>query len=355
MPMSTNRRLLQSGLMLVLPAILLLVFSVHLTRQALAQEEDANNVFNNLLSNGNFEIGFYPVPELGFEPPDTGQVPIDWGWFKSQTFGKFTINNNEGFGIVCPEDASQGFFGRNALSFHIQSSDQPDARLGVYQTVNVVPGQNYLFAISGTIQVQLGGSSPDINHRVQLAFDHTGGTDWKAIPQNEWTNLPWSEQRLEFSLSGPDDPDLAKVEDYYTVVKARSDKLTIFIAGWRRWPNWRTSIFTFDCAALRPINEVDVGSFIPQFSEISTILVDDALKASTVAAQAGSASAAEPASVPADDTSAAVPQEEPAQIPDSGGILDTTGKSILYVIASVIVIAGLVVAGIWNTQRKSHR
>ena len=306
---------------------------------------------DNLITNGNFEAGFYGAPELGFEPPESGAIPNNWSWYKSQAYGKYNIYGIEGFGLVCPDDFRL-FTGNDfSLSFHMQSTDQPDARLGVYQTVNVVPNQQYLFAISGTIAAQHGADTPDINNRIELLFDHTGSSDWHAIPHEDWTPLPWQEQELEFKTSGPDDPDLAKVEGYYTIVKARSNRMTVFIDAWRKWPNWRTTIFTVDCISLTPLNQVDVGALAPRLSTISTTAVDAALKGS--GGVAGPVAA--PAAVPVTGQSEAAPAAEAAIIvPSAGGILDTKSNWILITAASVVVIVGLVGAGIWNARRRKE-
>lgn len=306
---------------------------------------------DNLITNGNFEAGFYGAPELGFEPPESGAIPNNWSWYKSQAYGKYNIYGIEGFGLVCPDDFRL-FTGNDfSLSFHMQSTDQPDARLGVYQTVNVVPNQQYLFAISGTIAAQHGADAPDINNRIELLFDHTGSSDWHAIPHEDWTPLPWKEQELEFKTSGPDDPDLAKVEGYYTIVKARSNRMTVFIDAWRKWPNWRTTIFTVDCISLTPLNQVDVGALAPRLSTISTTAVDAALKGS--GGVAGPVAA--PAAVPVTGQSEVAPAVEAAIIvPSAGGILDTKSNWILITAASVAVIVGLVGAGIWNARRRKE-
>ena len=306
---------------------------------------------NNLVANGNFEFGFYTVPELGFEPPDVGHVPNNWNWFKNEKYGKYNIYDNAGFGLICPDDLKEGTRGKNSLSLHIQSTDVSDARLGVYQTINVVPGQDYLFSISGTIQVQAGGSSPDINHRVLVYFDQTGNTDWRAIPHEDWTVLPWREQELEFKPSGPEDPDLAKIEDYLQVVKAKSDKLTIFLMGWRRWANWRTGIFTLDCVSLIPLNQADIPAAIPRMSEISVTTVDEALEAGAEV-EPGAAPQPEPAVVPDNDTSEETPGADQAIIPPSGGILESSGNAVLVGATAIILILGLVGAGIWNARRQ---
>jgi hypothetical protein len=304
---------------------------------------------DNLITNGNIEAGFYGAPELGFEPPESGAIPNDWSWYKGQAYGKYNIYGVEGFGLVCPDDFRL-FTGNDfSLVFHMQSTDQPDARLGVYQTMNVVPGQQYLFAISGTIQAQPGASSPDINNRIELLFDHSGGSDWQAVPHEEgWIRLPWKEQELEFKTSGPDDPDLAKVEGYYTIVKANSSRMTIFIEAWRRWPNWRTSVFTVDCISLTPLNQVDIGALVPRLSTLSTTVVDAALKGSS----GGPAPAAAPAAVPVTGQEEVAPATEAAIFPPAGGILDTKSNWILITAASIVVILGLVGAGIWNARRR---
>jgi hypothetical protein len=309
----------------------------------------------NIIYNGNFEFGFYPVPELGFEPPDIGHVPNNWNWFKNEKYGKYNIYNNESFGLICPDDLSEATSGKNSLSIHMQSTDESDARLGVYQTVNVEKGLEYLFFMAGTIQVQDGGSSPDINHHVMIYFDHTGNTDWRAIPHEKWTRIPWKEQRLEFKISGPDDPDLAQIQDYYEVVRAKSSTLTIFLMGWRRWANWRTGIFTLDCVSLVPLNTVNVSALAPRLGEQSATTVDQALAGGADSGQPQAQPAASGAPAPAAD---AEPDEAPAPaagdviIPPSGGILEKTGNPLLVSLASVILIGGLVGAGVWNARRR---
>jgi hypothetical protein len=277
-----------------------------------------------LIINGNFEDGFYNVPELGFEPPDSGWVPNDWNWFKNQAYGKYNIYNNEGLGLICPGDT----IGRDSLSLHMQSTDQQDARLGVYQTVNVVPGQDYRFSMQGFIQAQPGA----VGHNVELVFDQNGGTDWQAIPHEQWTLLPWREQELEFESEGSDDPDLARVETYATTVKARSNKLTVFISAWRWWPNWRTTIFSFDCLSLTPLSSAGV----PPAQAVSAAASAGGAQA---ASQVGAASA--PASTVA--------------FPNAGGILETKENALLLGIVSAGLISGLVGAGVWNIRRQRRK
>ncbi len=311
--------------------------------------EEAAKITNNVVRNGDFEFGFYQVPQLGFEAPDVGNVPFSWNWYRNQAYGKYDIDNNETFGLTCPDNTTLGTTGRNALGIYMQSTDQPDARLGVYQTVDVVPGVEYLFSISGTIQVQKGGTSPDVNNRIELLFDHTGGTNWQATPHEKWTIVPWREQELEFNLSGPNDPDLPTVENYFTVVKARSNKLTIFLTGWRKWPNWRSSVTTFDCISLVPLSTVDVGALVPELTKFSTTDVDKALEGGTGPAPAQPAAVGAPG-LPVTGIEMILPA---IIIPDSGGVPESNkGNSILIAVASVVVLVGLVGAGFWSARRR---
>lgn len=298
----------------------------------------------NLIRNGDFEFGFYQVPELGFEPPDVGNVPVSWNWYRSQAYGKYDIDNNENFGIVCPDNIALDTPARNALGIYMQSTDQPDARLGVYQTVNVTPGVEYLFSMNGVIQVQKGGSSPDINNRVELYFDHSGNTDWRAIPHEKWIQVPFREQELEFEVSDEEDPDLATVETYYSVVKARSNTMTIFLTAWRRWPNWRTTNFTFDCLSLAPLSQVNIGPIVPELAGLSVTTVDKALAGGQVLPQGEPAIMTQPGP-------GVQPAGQPPLFPPAGG--EPEKKNSLWVtLVSIVVISGLVVAGIWNARRQ---
>ena len=329
----------QLGKTILIPIIFLIIISLPARS---VQAQGGPSGFNNLVKNGNFESGFYPVPELGFEPANVGQVPIDWGWFKNDAFGKYDIYNQEGFGLVCPGDEETFFGSTGALSLHMQSTDQPDARIGVYQTVDVVKGQEYLFSIRGTVQSMQGSpEKSEDSHKVELVFDQSGGTNWRAIPNEQWIRLPWSEYRLEFKVSGPDDPDLATVEDYSTVVKAQSNKMTIFIAAWRKWPDWRSVRYTLDCISLVPLSQAQ----IIQQSEPANVVSNPSSGSKTVQ------EAALEQAAPVLEARTATPAESSAIIPDSGGVLEDESQAP-RIAAAVAIIIGLLGAGLWNMRRK---
>lgn len=350
MQVKIMRKLVQLGLAVAIPTLGLLFFGLP---ASLVQAQEDLFAFNNLIRNGNFEMGFYPVPELGFEPPDVGQVPKEWGWFKNSAYGKYNIYNLEGFGLVCPGDVELNALNLGALALHMQSTDQQDARLGVYQTVDVVKGQTYIFSISGTIQSMQGSpKGSDDGHKFELVFDHTGGADWTAIPNEEWTRLPWGEYELEFETSGPEDPDLATIEEYSTAVTAQSNKMTIFIAAWRKWADWRSVRFMLDCVSLVPASQADLvrvkepDNVVSNPSLFNNTGETEAQEAATLVGREAPGQTSQPAPVPA-------PAESQAIIPDSGGVL--AGRSPVVVITlAALVISGLLGAGMWNIRRKQE-
>ena len=63
----------------------------------------------------------------------------------------------------------------------------------------------------------------------------------------------------------------------------------------------------------------------------------------------------EPAAItqPSEQEVEAAPEPTETQIiPPSGGILDKAGNSLLVIGAAVVLLGGLIGAGIWNTRRR---
>jgi hypothetical protein len=312
-------------------------------------------------------------PNLALNPSKLEISPTIGAGIKNGAYGKVTINSNQGFGIICaddvglaqtldtgipdPDDAifgpvpGVGAFQRpnNSASMYMQSTDTQDMRLGIYQTVNVVPGRDYRFSMSGTIEVQPGATTLqtddpddpifDQNHAIEISFDTRGGTNWQAIPLEKRHVVEFKEEDLEFNRSSVNDPDLATIQSFETVVRARTDKLTIFITAWRKWANWRSARFTVDCIALKPL-------------QTSTVAASPVAQPTTPAVGAG----AEPVAItqPAEQESqtSGAPATEVQIIPPSGGILDKGSGSLLVIGLSVVLVGGLIGAGIWNIRRR---
>jgi hypothetical protein len=96
-----------------------------------------------------------------------------------------------------------------------------------------------------------------------------------------------------------------------------------------------------------------VGGLVPRLSEISVTTVDQALEAGAAVPAGSEPPAAEPAVVPADaEDSAAPPPAESVIIPPSGGVIESTGNALLIGAVSIVLILGLVGAGVWNARRQ---
>jgi hypothetical protein len=120
--------------------------------------------------------------------------------------------------------------------------------------------------------------------------------------------------------------------------------MTIFITFWRKWANWRTGIASVDCVALIPVDRASVEVPIGPQPAAAILAYDNPARAGE---------GAEPAVLIQGEDIQPLSLDPPASpqiVPASGGVLERT-RSVLTMVASVIVIAGLIGAGIWNMRR----
>lgn len=177
----------------------------------------------NLLENGGFEQGF---DDLG--------VGLSWQHFK--TDGASVSFSSETFDSLIKE-------GNNAQRISIENALMPDRYAGIYQTVEVVSNQPYTFTIYGQTRSFFGDiEQSGYGYRVQYAVDPEGGTNWQNIPQTEWVELPWDEQKLDAP-----NPELVQ---YTTQIIPTTDKITLFVRVWNKWPDPKLVEYTFDSLSL---------------------------------------------------------------------------------------------------------
>lgn len=111
-------------------------------------------------------------------------------------------------------------------TLHIHGAALPDRYLGIYQTVDVVPGGIYTFTIAGLVRTPQGDvQQTGYGYRMQVGFDPQGRSNWQAV--ESWIELPWDEQ--------PRDQPSYRVEVFTTTVTARQPQLTVFIRAWKKW------------------------------------------------------------------------------------------------------------------------
>lgn len=176
-----------------------------------------------ILKNGGFEEGF----------SDDG-IGINWQGF----------SNNRGVVTFSAESAIPFIkSGQAAQRVSIDKGVEPDQYGGIYQKVTVTPGQVYTLTLNGQIRSGFGDiNASSYGYRAQYAIDYEGGENWRAIPSEDWVELPWDEQGFEaaeFTFSA-----------YSTQVTPTADTMTIFIRGWNKWPDQTLGEYTFDGLSL---------------------------------------------------------------------------------------------------------
>jgi hypothetical protein len=187
---------------------------------ALSQQ---NGSQKNLILNGGFEEGFQ------------GEFGVGYGW------GAFS-NGNAAIGWNADTWAPVVIAGQNAQLIEIKNSTERDRYAGVYQTVAVVPGQQYKLTIKGLIRSEEGNTEQsNYGYRLQYGIDYDGGTAWELVNEQNWQEIQWDEQPLNDPVNGS-----YRFETFETTLTARSAKLTVFIRAWKKWINSGVGLFDLD-------------------------------------------------------------------------------------------------------------
>lgn len=208
----------------IILTLLILIGLLYLPTPALSQE--TLNV-QNVIRNGGFEQGVQGEFGVGYE----------WGGFSN---GNAVVGWNEDtWELVVAE-------GDKAQIIEIKNAAERDRYAGIYQTVAVVPGQQYKLSLSGLVRSSEGSvEESDFGYRLQYAVDYNGGTAWELLADEAWQEVPWNEQPLSEPEGGA-----YEIETFDTTLTAQSDQLTIFIRGWKKWINDGSGIFNIDDVSL---------------------------------------------------------------------------------------------------------
>ena len=178
---------------------------------------------DEILKNGNFEQGF----------GDDG-VGINWLSFRT-----------DGGAVNFSAESADAFLqdGSSAQRLSIDKTFRPDQYGGIQQTVNIMPGETYTLTIHGQIRSGFGSvEASNYGYRVQYALNQSGIEDWRTIPQTDWIELPWPEQSLTASN--------LEFSNYTTEFVATTEKATLFLRGWNKWPDGTLGEYTFDSLSL---------------------------------------------------------------------------------------------------------
>ncbi len=168
----------------------------------------------NILRNGDFEEGFTYIPECGM---------VADGWHC------FTNGGAADYGFYDDQWAPVVKNGKHSQLIEINTRrkwGQPDRLAGLYQTVNVIPGQTYVLEVYGLIRAN--DSDPDPwRYVVEWAYDPNGGTDWTQVT---WHVFPWNRYDPR---TKPGKFLKGKVK-----IKATGQRLTIFLRARMKWGVW---------------------------------------------------------------------------------------------------------------------
>jgi hypothetical protein len=211
----------QSLRIAIILTIIILTLLVYLPAPAFSQQA-APPRMQDLIVNGGFEGGFQEQFGIGY----------GWGGFSN---GNAIVgwNYDDWRPVVAQGQYSQRIEIKDAL--------ETDRLAGIYQTVSVVPGQPYKLVIQGLIRSEEGSINlSDYGYRLQVAIDYDGGTAWELLPAAAWQELPWDEQPLSEVDPG------YKYNTYEATVTAKTEQLTIFIRGWKKWVNDGVGLFNLD-------------------------------------------------------------------------------------------------------------
>ncbi|MBC7236462.1 MAG: hypothetical protein H5T69_11540 [Chloroflexi bacterium] len=180
----------------------------------------------NLVQNGSFEEGF--VQGVGK------------GWTGFQNGGDIV------YGFQSDDWDRAVFDGEYSQLIKLDTGgvggSQPDRYAGIYQVVDVVPNARYMFSFYGLVRSTEGTEKQSgYNYRVQVGYDFNGGTDPWAV--TNWVEMDrWREHPM-------DKP--GRFDSYAHGVTTTSDKLTIFIRVWKKFPTaHETAMVNLDAISL---------------------------------------------------------------------------------------------------------
>jgi hypothetical protein len=181
---------------------------------------------DEVMVNGDFEQGFQSEFGIGY----------GWGGFS---------NGDAVVGWNADTWDEVVVAGQYSQLIQIENATKTDRFAGVYQTVQVVPGEQYKLTINGLIRSQEGNvKTSNYGYGLQYGVDYHGETAWEKL--DKWQDIAWNEQPLYQT----GDSSTYRFETFGTTITAKSDTLTLFIRGWKKWIDESEVVFNLDQISL---------------------------------------------------------------------------------------------------------
>lgn len=213
------------GVVKTVTGLLLAVALFALTMPGAVFSQQQN--IQDMIVNGGFEGGFQDEFGVGY----------GWGGFSN---GNAVVGWN---GDNQPDTVAGGDYSQR---IEIKDALDHDRYAGIYQTISVVPGEQYKLTIKGMIRSDEGNvTTSDYGYRLQFAIDYNGDTAWELLSSDAWQELPWDEQPLVLS-----DGASHRLDTFDTTITSKTDRLTLFIRGWKKWINNGSGVFNLDQISL---------------------------------------------------------------------------------------------------------
>lgn len=170
---------------------------------------------HNLVVNGGFEGGF-------------GVNGVAYGWNKFDNGGEMTASwHDDTWAPVVYGGAHSQLIEINTVC---RGASDPNRVAGIYQTLSVTPGTTYELCLHGMLRSLWGDPDPlSWGYTANVGIDQNGGTDWSALSADDWTDIPWD---TVYPRTEPGD----EMDSFCMNVTAESNKLTLFIRLWKKWP-----------------------------------------------------------------------------------------------------------------------
>jgi hypothetical protein len=180
-------------------------------------------VKGDAIVNGDFEGGF-----------EENGIAKGWAGFDNGGVAKYTWMQD-----LHSEHASHG---PSTQALEISGAGQVDRYIGIYQTVEVIAGETYTLTLHGLLRSSTADDDKvPYGHRMQYGIDYNGGNNWFQV--QEWIDPGWNE--VSFEADNP------TVNVYSLPITAQTDKLTLFIRGWAKWPIQSLARYYVDGVALK--------------------------------------------------------------------------------------------------------
>jgi hypothetical protein len=181
----------------------------------------------NVIVNGGFEEGFLEWQGVG----------VGWGRFHNGSAHAGWYDDTW-FKVV--------YEGEHAQLLELKNATEGNRYVGIFQTVSVVPNAEYVLTLHGLVRSDEGSiEASNYGYRLHYGIDFKGGTDWESSDIT-WVELPWDDQPREDPTGGNE----YRIETYTTNIKAETDKLTLFIRGWKKWADPREGNYDIDGVSL---------------------------------------------------------------------------------------------------------